>query len=1093
MKTSTSPVHFALVLVLFAIATGCKEKGEISPDAAYFMDPDSTSAIHAWWHWIDNAITREGITADLEAMKKQGISTATILNVSLFQERDLGIEPVIFNSPQWYEMFRWALEEAGRLGMTLGVHNCDGWSTSGGPWITPGQSMKICVWSKSYVKGGGQISLRVPRPHANMDFYRDIALLAYPAGQKENSFAASSPACMVNNRPAGQILYDGNPFSMVRVSGPTTIDISCPEPLTVSSLSVHPRKDFQWGYMDDISCRITLQQSDGSPPYRTIAEFEKPKINTTTLIPFPEITGSHFRVTISDYRDSEPYNPFGISELELLAEDELPQYYTRIPHHLEKTVTTQAGDISDMFTAIEDPGSPVDPSGVIDLTPQLTPEGILSWDAPAGDWTILRLGYTTTGVMNAPATVAGRGLECDKMDTAALNLHFSRFPRKLVTTADEFTGNTFEYIFVDSWECKYQNWTPGFPSEFSKRRGYSILPWLPVISGEVVGDPRATERFLHDFRKTIAELIEDHYYAHFSNLCHRLGVKSHAEVIYGGTGYPPLDVLGTNRLVDVPMFEFWAGLEPETGLIIYEPVQRAVADLPMHAAALYGKEIVPAEAYTGYANYSETPWDLKLFGDRAFCSGVNQMVLHSYVLQPDERKPGTTLGGFGQTFNRHNPWWPYASQWFGYHARIQYLLQMGVKQADILCFTGDRLYDPWTADWEQDLPEGFTIQKCNPDILQNHARVEHGRIMLDNGISYGLLLLPRDTGMELATLRAIAGLVEQGARVSGPRPSHTLSMEHAETGDRSLRSLADTLWGKTGPSGKSLNTYGKGMVYAGYSLDEVTGMEKLLPGFITEDREDIPLLFIHRKLGARDIWFVVNQEDREVTRHCLFLTTSGPPQIWDPMYGKVYNAGDSEVRGKRTAMTIKFRPKGSLIILFGMKRDPSLPDYEAPHGSWTLTDFTGTVTFDDLPGKGPVTFSAFRPFQDFEDPDIRYYSGEATWRVGFDLPDTIAGKERLFLSIDAADGYAVTLNGHRLGCAVFPDFYFPAGPAVLPGQNILEVRTGNCYRNRIIGERTRYGKLTDLWTTSPLYQLPSPGMPLKDAGIIGPVRLIWQE
>jgi len=954
--------------------------------------------------------------------------------------------------------------------------------------------MKICVWSKRYVKGGEKISVNLPVPHANRDFYNDIALLAYPSPQQQNNFAASSPQYVVNSSPADHILCDGNPFSMIRVSDPTTIDISCPVPLTVSRLAIHPRKDFQWGNMEDIGCRITLQLSDGHSPYRTMTIYDSLALNTTTLIPFPQVNGTNFRVIINHTSESEHFNPFGISELELLGDDEKPMYHTDIPHHLEKIATTKANDISDLFTAIEDPGFRVNPSGVVDLTSQLTPEGLLSWDAPAGDWTILRIGYTTTEVTNGPATRAGRGLECDKMDTVALNLHFSQFPDKLAKTADEFTGNTFEYIFVDSWECKYQNWTRNFPSEFKKRRGYSIIPWLPVISGEVVGDPSSTERFLHDFRKTIAELIEHYYYEHFNTLCHRLGVKSHAEVIYGGTGYPPLDVLGTNRHVDVPMFEFWAGPEPGTGLINYQSVKRAVSDLPMHAAALYGKEILPAEAYTGYANYSETPWDLKLYGDRAFCTGVNQMVLHSYVHQPDERKPGVTLGVFGQTFNRHNPWWSYVSQWFKYHARIQYMLQTGTRQADFLCFTGDRLYDRWSADREQRLPEGFTIQKCNSDILQNHARVEDGRIVLDNGISYGLLLLTGDEGMDLSTLEAIAGLVQEGARVSGPKPSHTLSMTNADTDDQSLQSLADELWGRAGQSGRYLNTYGKGRVYGGYSIKDVIGQEQLLPDFTSDDKVEVPLLSIHKKNGKLDSWFMVNQENREVTRRCLFRTTAGPPQIWDPLYGTIYKTGNFEVMKEQTAVTITFRPKGSLFILFGANRDPSLPDYQVPHESWALTEFTGTITFEGLPDKGPVNFSVFQPFQEFQDPEIKYHSGQATYSIAFNLPDSIAGKEQLCLSLgDAADGYEITLNGHRLGCAVFPDFYFPAGTAILQGENILEVRTGNCFRNRIIGERTRHGKLVDLWTTSPPHQLPEPGMPLKEAGISGPVRVIWQK
>ncbi len=1092
MKNNHHLRNFLFCFILFSTATACTLKNEQAPDPQVLQQPDSTFAIHTWWHWIDNAITREGITSDLEAMKREGIATATILNISLFKEKDLGIKPVIFNTPEWFEMFRWALEEANRLGITIGIHNCDGWSTSGGPWITPEQSMKQCVWSKSQVQGDQEVSLKLPEPHGNSDYYEDIAVLAYPARQKRNSFGACAPVFEVDASPIDKVLFDGDPFSMIRITKPSTITITCSTPITVSKFAFHPRISFQWGNLKNITCKITLEAATGNAAFKKIAVMDRPIINETTLFPFPTITADKFRVTISNYTDNERFNAFGISELELLAADEQARYATDIPHHLEKIASTKAGDLKDIFTIGDPSNGQVSPAEIMDLSSNITPDGILTWKAPAGNWNILRIGYTSTGAVNGPATNAGRGLECDKMDTAALNFHFSQFSAKLAAEAGVFTGNTFEYLFVDSWECNYQNWTGNFPAEFQQRRGYSIIPWLPVIAGEVVEGQEETERFLQDYRQTISDLIEHNYFEHFNTLCHRLGVASHAEVIYGGTGYPPLDVLKTNKYVDVPMFEFWAGLEPESGLINYSPVSRATSDLPMQAANLYGKQIVPAEAYTGYANYSESPWDLKLFGDRAFCSGVNEMVLHSYVHQPDGRKPGTTLGPFGQTFNRHNPWWDYTSQWFNYHARVQYMLQQGTTNADLLCFTGDRIYDLWSPAWEQELPDGFTMQKCNSDILLHHAKVKDGWIQLDNGISYRLLLLPDDKGMELSTLQQIAKLVKEGAIVTGPKPTHTLSMLNAKENDSALAVLADKLWGADDGSGKHLHTFGKGRVYGGHSLDEVFVKEALQPDFATDDMEAHPLLWIHKKIGENDLWFVVNQEDREVTRQCFFRATGSTPQIWNPQYGTVSNAAAFKVTEETTSISVTFPPKGSLFFLFGQSEDPSLPIYGKPKVSWTLADFSGTISFQDLPDKAPVTITGFKPYQDFEDPDIKYYSGKTTYTIHFDLHDSIANKDILFLSLGKTDdAYEVILNDQLLGAAVFPNHRFQVTSLVKSGANTLEVNVGNSYRNKIIYEREKYGELKDLWTTSPMHQLPKPGMPLKDGGISGPVKLMW--
>jgi hypothetical protein len=1079
------------IAFLFLVLAGCSTVEVQLPDPEAFRNPGTEYAIHTWWHWLDNAITREGITADLEAMKQEGISTATILNVSLHGERDLGVKPVLFNTPEWHSMFRWALEEADRLGITIGVHNCDGWSTSGGPWITPEQSMKICVWSRSRVSGPGTVSLELPEPKSKHDFYRDIAVLAYPSPHGSDLFAASSPGITVNGSPAGDTLFDGDPFSMIPLAGPAAIDITLLDPLSVSQLVIHPRKEFAWGPLQQIRFRITLQAADGITGFRTIAEFDHQGVNQTVIFPFPETTADRFRVLVGDLIGVERYDPVGIAELELLPGDGSPAYDTEIPHHLEKTVTTQADPLSGLFEAGDPDARSVDPGQVTDLSSRLGEDGVLEWEVPEGDWTLLRIGYTTTGMMNGPSTRAGRGLECDKMDTSALDAHFRAFPARLAETAGEFTGNTFEYLFVDSWECRYQNWTQAFPAEFAGLRGYSIIPWLPVISGEVVGSMEETERFLQDFRATIADLIEHNYYEHFNTLCHRLGVRSHAEVIYGGAGYPPLDVLGTNQYVDVPMFEFWAGFERESSLIRYSPVRNSGSDMPMQAAALYGKQVVPAEAYTGYANYSETPWALKLFGDRAFCTGVNQMVLHSYVHQPAERKPGITLGVFGQTFNRHNPWWPYASQWFDYHRRVQYLLQQGTVQADLLCFMGDRYYDPWSPGWEQELPQGFRVQKCNTDVLRR-AGVKDGRIVLDNGIKYRGLLLPDDPGMEPETLQLIESLVIRGAVVSGPRPVTTRSLDHAEENDSELREIAGRLWGTAGDSGKYVNDFGKGRVYCGYTAEEVIRAENLEPDFSTAEDADPPLIYIHKKSGGSDLWFVVNQEDREVTRTCRFLAAGTAPQVWDPLYGEVYRVDNCVSSGKITELSLTFPPKGSLFVLFGLPEKSSLPVFRAPGNSFAITEFTGTLSFDDLPGKGPVDISAFQPYTESGDPEIRYYSGQATYRVSFGLPDSVASRDPLYLSLgNVADGYGVTLNGRFLGEAVFPDYRFNATLVAVPGTNTLEVKVGNSYRNGIIGELSREGELKTLWTTSPIRNYLDPGKPLSDAGITGPVSFLW--
>ncbi len=1089
MKRSYVGLLIGFAFTAFIVA-GCSQKPVAKLDSGAFINPPVASSIHAWWHWVDNAITKEGITRDLEAMKKQGISTATILNVGLFGEPDLGVPQVKFGSDEWYQMFEWALTEANRLGLTIGAHNCDGWSSSGGPWIDPQNSMKRCIWSKSIVTGGSNVNLKLPVPNGNLNFYKDISVVAFPVADGPGSFQMAGPEISLNKEPTGNILFDANPFSAREVKNGDIIEINFNSDFKAERFSIHPRVGFSWGDINNIHFQIEIKSSADGKTFSTFQKFPGPPMNKTSILEISPVTSKYFRVYFSGITGAETIN---VAEMEFLGKNEKPAYYTAIPFHLEKTVTTMAVNMKDLRVEGEDSSGSVPLRKIIDLTGNMSQEGVLSWDAPAGNWEVLRIGYTTTGAQNAPATNAGRGLECDKMDTSALNLHFNSFPAKLVSHAGRFAGNTFEYLFIDSWECGYQNWTGNFASEFEKRRHYNIISWLPVICGVTVETPEATERFLHDYQQTISDLIEENYYRHFGILCKKYGIKSHAEVIYGGTGYPPLDILKSNSYVDVPMFEFWASPDPETKFAKYNPVSAPVIEMPSHAGALYGKSIVPAEAYTGYANYSETPWDLKLFGDNAFCSGINQMVLHSYVHQPFEKKPGITLGQFGQSFNRHNPWWEFASQWFTYHARVQNVLQQGVVVADILYFMGDRFYDDPESKGIYEVPEGYRIQKCNTDILMNHCKVKDGELVLDNGMNYKILLLPKDIYMNTESLKRIAELVKQGAVVAGPEPVKVPGYLNYMEEEKELTGLSKEIWGKSDGKESVKSVYGKGIVYKAGTLGDILREQKVSPDFKIQGNESARLIFIHKRTGNDNIYFVVNQEDKAVECELLFRMTDKIPEIWNPQYGTICIADNYSESEGRTMVKFKFQPRESLFFVFRETTPEDLPKYQIYSKKYILDTIDGTISFEEKPEMASVKIKGFASLTSFNDPAIKYYSGKVRYSVGFDLPSELIHQKPLYLSVDEIrTGYEISLNGILLGCSDFPGHRFDVSGSVKEKGNKLDIRVSIPYRNRIIGDFIQYGALKELWTTSPLRSLPDKEKPLIESGILGPLAFYYQ-
>ncbi len=1082
-----------------------------------FQNPPDSFAVHTWWHWMDNAITKEGITKDLESMQQQGISQATILNVSQMKEADLGVTPVIFNTPEWYEMFKWSLREANRLGLKIGMHNCDGWATTGGPWITPENSMKRCTWSKTNVSGGQSVSLRLPEPGARNDFYRDIRVLAFKSDEADNSFRQASPKILVDGnlilknlhdgnkdlKPFSEfpfqysyeILHDGNPLSATDVKEGSVIDIAFEETFTSEKLALHFRRRFQRRPYSEVHFNVVLKVSSDGKTYREVSRIIDPGLNQTRIFQFPTVSARYYRLIIQDQNDSEKGRGLTLAELELLKSDEFPRYNTSITNHLEKTVTTKAESINDFLSKNLNPSETIHLSDVFDITEFMDTDGLLNWSVPLGNWTILRVGYTTTGHTNHPATKAGRGLEVDKMDTSALNIHFINFPLKLIEQAGQFTGNTFRFLLIDSWECKFQNWTANFPEEFEKRRGYPIYPWLPVICGVVVESSESTERFLQDYRQTIADLIEEYYYHHYSKLCRDHGLQAHAEVIYGGdkgdgaTIFPPVDNMKSNSYMDMPMYEFWApGIN-------YKPVNQATVTMVADAAALYGKSCVGSEAYTGYANYEESPWDLKLSGDNAFCSGINQMILHSYVHQPDERKPGFTLGPFGQSFNRHIPWWEFSSQWFDYQARVQYILQQGVRSADLLYFTGDQLYEP---DIEEKgvyaIPYGYSVQRCNRDVLLNHSSVKNGKIVLSNGMSYQLLLMPGDEGMELASLKRIAELVKEGAILVGTKPSRTLSYNNHEKDEPELRDLVNRLWGTPKGVLTQGHPYGKGKVFPITDIQAVCNVIGLKPEFFSPKDDSENLLYFAKKVGDDDIFYVVNQEDRAVDRICSFRVTGKHPEIWDPAYGSVTIPSEFSESDQVINIPMSFQPRESLFFVFKKNRSAGIQKRQVIREIFQLKKINGTISFNGVGAIEPLAIDTLKSLSEYDEPAIKYFAGIADYKITFNLPTTISNVNPLFISPgDFKSSCQLTLNGKLLGNTTFPHYRFEVTGLVNETDNVLEIRVGNNFRNRMVGDYIESGTLRNVWTTSPLQGSSDPRFPnknttLQDSGLIGPIK-----
>jgi hypothetical protein len=1154
-KATNYLVAFSCIFLVLTTQAQTRQSFEAkSLNYTSFKSPPRDSHIYTWWHFIDGYITREGITKDLEAMKQQGIRGATILNVNEFNGT-LGNPVVKFGSAQWYDMFKYALQEAKRLDIEIGIQNCDGWSTSGGPWITPENSMKQYIWRKSFITGGRQVSLKLDKPIGNNGFYKDAYVMAYKAGEP-NTFKTASPTITLDGKNVAATLADGCPSSNLNLKVGNPIVIQFEKSFTAEALLVNTQRTFSKNGTRQTTI-FNIATSDDGINYNQIAQVTDTIVNESLLLPFPRATAKYFKVIIKEVLKNDKPDEMRISELALLKSGEKWLYQPSIYAHQAKIGLVSVDRIEDFYApyTTNDHHPDIDnKANVINLTANMQPDGTFNWKAPAGNWTILRFGYTTTGKKNHPATKEGEGLECDKMDTAALNVHFKNFPQKLIEAAGNLKGNTFNYLFVDSWEALYQNWTDNIVQEFQKRRGYSMLPYLPVLCGETVESITNSEAFLHDYRHTIADLIENYYFKHLADLCHRQGLLLHAEPIYGGVRAPPLDVLKTNSYFDIPMTEFWSPIKVADTPFTYDTKNRISATLPIHGALLYNQPVVASESYTGFALYSDSPWDLKLYGDNALTEGVNRFVLHSYVHQPDEKKPGLTLGMYGLSFNRHNTWWPYASSYFDEQARAQYILQKGQIVADVLVYIGDKLPYKEQDDKTSMLLKGVRFNYCNADVLYNRISVKGGKLLLDNKTAFQVLIV-NDAEMDLATLQKIESLVNEGAIIICPKPTRTLTLKNHAADSAAMYTIAAKLWANINGTSQTKSKYGKGAIIWGKAIGDVLKQNNFVPDLQVTGAKMEDLMYIHKKVSSQDVYYIVNKSsNKAVQLEAAFRVTGMAPECWNPVDGSVVKPALYIQNANTTVLPIFLRARQSIFVVFNQKpvqahferlntssgitlfpatghTESVLPAVSLDSdglinitseegGNYTLSlnnkktfschiptakkivlnEAQGTITLSNEPQVAPFAFKQFKSLTNNENPLVKYYSGTSVYQTTVNLPANFVLKSKIvYLQIDEFGSTAeVMVNGKPVAIIWEPGYKLNISAFVKAGTNKLLIKVTNPWRNRLIGDMISPRGKSNAYTSSPFREngalnVINAGTKLLNSGISKPIKVYSVE
>lgn len=1087
-------ISVAIAIILSAIS--CTPQNSIEELQRGWENPPLSARNRVWWHWMNGNITKEGIRKDLQWMKdtRQGgvhnfdaaLGTPTIVDKRL-----------IYMDEGWKDAFAYAVKVADSLGLEFTVASAPGWSSTGGPWVSEQDAMKKLVWSEAYASGNVNMSLPEP-PHTtgafldgapagrgaagtNYKYYEDIAVIAVkqPTDRQTTASLGAKVTASGGNFTLQQ-LTNGSISDAVMLprddkNGYAWIQYEFPTPITIKSLKMVGAGGGGFG---DGTPATQLESSDDGKTFSHVCYVRGGNVAQVTMS-VPATTAKYFRIRVDNplaagggfFRmggaSSTPPAGTMIAELELYP-------YSRVHRFEDKAAFSSASNLTavptptaqnEVFPSVED---------VVDVTANYI-NGKLSWNAPEGNWKIIRYGWSLTGKQNHPAPLEATGLEVDKLDPEAWTRYFHTYLDMYKDASDGLMGQRgVQYVLTDSYEAECETWTPAMFNEFKTRRGYDLKKWLPVLSGEIIGSPQQSDAFLFDWRTTIGELIADNYTLLSKIAKEDYGMLGrYTESHEGGRAYVG-DGMDLKATAEVPMSAMWVtapwvpiGPDGQPDMSVYDADDKESASV----AHIYGQNIAAAESMTapggGGKSYSYHPGNLKYVADRELSNGINRFVIHESAHQPDDvHVPGMSLGGIGQWFNRHDSWAPMADIWADYMSRSCFMLQAGKNVADILYYYGEDANITSLFQRSPSIPIGYQWDYLNPDGLLHHISYDKGQLVSTGGTAYKVLWMDRNMEvMSMPVLKKIASLVQAGAWIGGVRPSRPASLNDDVT---EFAALVADIW----DSGRN-------------NVVETKELADLLKAAGISEDVNIPVgfKFLHRTLPGIEIYWVNKPAKDYQTTTLSFRVNGMKPMLWHPDNGLQEEVSYTQHDG-RTDVRLNLVPDDAVFVVFSGKAENEFISPAVVKKSETPLDGKWTVYFQEKRG-APTSaeFTTLGSYTDSTDEGIKYFSGIASFTKSFEVQQ---GEKTVLDLGRVADLAKVYVNGEYCGAAWKEPYLVDISKAVKLGSNSLEVKVANVWVNRLIGDEqpgaTRIG-----WTDAQGFNGQEPLLP---AGLLGPVKVI---
>lgn len=1120
-KKKQLPIRAILLFLL--MIEGCGNASHEATLEEQFRNPQSGET-DPWtfWYWMYGAVSKEGITADLEAMQEIGLGGAYLMPIrSSAENQRFNYSPSYDQlTPEWWELVRFSMEEADRLELKLGMHICDGFALAGGPWITPEKSMQKVVWSDTIVDGGVASNLLLSQPESYEGFYKDISLFAIPFENYLTTFDIKPVVTSSTDDRTPGYLTGINGAETFRSSDPCWIQYAFGEPFLCRSIQIIPGgNNFQ-------AQRLAIYASDDGVNFKKIKQLTPPRqgwqnSDEDFTYSLSATEARYFRFywdpagteSGAEDLDAAKWRPnLKIDHISLSGEPKIEQYEGKNGSVWRVSKKTDSEELPDEVCVAE--------KDIITIPLTSLENNNVHTTLPEGKWKIVRMGHTSTGHMNATAG-GGKGLECDKFSQEAVGIQLENwFGAAFQKTDPILARRVLKYMHVDSWECGSQNWSENFLNEFEQRRGYDLSPYLLVYTGIPIGSVTQSESILHDIRQTIAELVVDVFYATLSEFARKYDCELSAECVS-----PTMvsDGMMHYKMTDRPMGEFW----------LQSPTHDKFNDMmdAISGAHIYGKNIIQGEGFTQLRTmWNENPRMIKPLLDRNYALGLNKLFHHVYVHNPYVDKfPGVTLDGIGLYFQRNQTWWDQAKGWIDYIKRCQTLLQFGQPVVDIAVFTGEetprrallpeRLISslPGIFGAEKVLSEkerlanvgqplkvepagvvhsagitdagewidplnGYNYDSFNRDVLLNDAKVKNGKLVTPGGMEYSMLILPKPYSlsphgeyMSLEVAQKIRELQAHGVIVLlGDKPTRIPSFHEDMVRNNDLKTLTDEIWSVKDEYLLPYNDHN----FRQFGLERDVDLK---------EAEDVA--WTHRAGEGIDIYFISNQKEENRNLNISFRCAGKQPELWDPVNGEIRDVQKWQTVNGRTAITLDLFPCQSVFIVFKKETSGKYSDIVTSTEQMELNVEEWNIIFEQDPD---VQFTRKELFDWSmeEDKRIRYYSGTAMYKTFFRM-DTNLQERNVYLDLGSVPDLAdVFVNDIHCGTVWTYPNRVNITKALKKGDNKLEIRVVNGWANRLKGVRDKQIEDDRIWTNA-TYWIEN--QPFQSSGLLGPLTIFVSD